>query len=135
VGTPVWVNEGENRVLHILLGNSSVDSVLYLGLLKNTVAPGEDAKVSDMVEPSGFGYARKPLARGVTYWTITDDTALYAEQTFLAVGGGWGNIYGYFICTSVSGTGGVLLCLEHLGSPFSVLDGKGIKIIPRIKCA
>jgi hypothetical protein len=25
--------------------------------------------------------------------------------------------------------------LEHLGSAFSVLDGKGIKVTPKIKCA
>ena len=46
-----------------------------------------------------------------------------------------GDIYGYFITTTLTGTGGKIMGLEHLGSAFSVLDGKGIKVTPKIKCA
>jgi hypothetical protein len=133
MGTPIWCDEGENRVLNILLGNTPVDGALYLGLYTNIAQPAEDDVVADMSEPSGYGYARKILTRGS--WTIVGDAATYAEQTFLASGGGWGNIYGYFITTTASGTGGKLMAVEHLGSPLSVLDGKGIKITPKIKCA
>jgi hypothetical protein len=135
MGTPIWCDEGENRVLNILLGDTPVDGAWYLGLYKNSVEPGEDAKVSDLTEPSGFGYARKPLSRGLANWTITADEATYPEQTLLAQGGDWGNIYGYFITTTLTGTGGKLMGLEHLGSAYSVLDGKGIKIIPKLKCS
>jgi hypothetical protein len=135
MATPIWCDEGENRVLNILLGDTPVDGALYLGLYKNSVQPGETARVSDLTEPSGFGYARKALSRGLANWNIAADTASYAEQTFLAQGGDWGDIYGYFITTSLTGTGGKLMGLEHLGSAFPVLDGKGIKVTPKIKCA
>jgi hypothetical protein len=135
MGTPFWCNEGETRVLGILFGDQPVDGAYYLGLYKNTVSPGETAVVADMTEPSGFGYARKVLSRGVANWTIAGDIATYAEQTFLAQGGDWGNIYGYFITTTLTGTGGKLMALEHLGSAFNVLDGKGIKVVPKISCA
>lgn len=135
MGTPIWCDEGENRVLGILFGDTPVDGALYLGLYTNSVQPGETAKVSDLTEPSGFGYARKTLSRGTTHWTIIEDQATYGEQTFLAQGGDWGNIYGYFITTTLTGAGGKLMGLEHLGSAFSVLDGKGIKITPKLKCA
>ena len=71
MGTPIWCDEGENRVLNILLGDSPVDGALYLGLYKNVVQPDETARVADLVEPSGFGYARKPLSRGLANWTIS----------------------------------------------------------------
>jgi len=129
----MWCDEGENRVLGILLGDTPVDGAYYLGLYKNSVQPGEDDVVADMTEPSGYGYARKVLTRGG--WTIAAGAATYAEQTFLAVGGDWGNIYGYFITTTLTGTGGKLMGLEHLGSPLSVLNGKGVKLTPKIKCA
>ncbi|MEW6385901.1 MAG: hypothetical protein AB1491_00070 [Thermodesulfobacteriota bacterium] len=128
-----WLNEGENRVLNILLGAQPVDGTLWLGLYKNTEEPAETVTLADMNEPAGFGYARKALTRG--YWTIIDDYALYLEQTFLAQGGAWGNIYGYFICTVQSGTSGKLLALEHLDSPLNIEDGKGIKVVPKITCA
>ena len=135
MGTPIWCDEGENRVLNILLGDTPVDGAYYLGLYKNVVQPTESARLADLIEPSGFGYTRKPLARGLANWTISGDEASYSEQTFLAQGGDWGDIYGYFITTAMTGTGGKLMGLEHLGSAFPVLNGKGIKVTPKIKCA
>lgn len=135
MGTAIWCDEGENRVLNILLGDTPVDGAYYLGLYKNSVQPAESVGVADLIEPSGFGYARKPLSRGLANWTISGDEAAYAEQTFLAQGGDWGDIYGYFITTTLTGTGGKLMGLEHLGSAFPVLDGKGIKITPKLKCS
>lgn len=128
-----WMDEGETRLLQILFGAQPVDGVLYLGLYKNTSEPAEDDILADMVEPSGYGYARKVLTRGT--WVITGDYATYPELTFLANGGDWGDVYGYFITTTLTGTGGKLLAIEHLATPFTILDGKGLKIVPKITCS
>jgi len=125
-----WMDEGETRVLQILFGSLAVDGAYYLGLYKNSAEPDENITVADLTEISGYGYARKSLARGS--WTISGNQATYAEQTFLAQGGDWGNIYGYFITTTLTGTGGKLVAIEHFGTPFNIVDGKGIKIIPQI---
>ncbi len=125
-----WHDGGENRVLNILLGALPVDGALYLGLYKNPTELGESAVLGDLTEVSGAGYARKTLTRGS--WVIVGDAATYAIQTFLAQGGDWGNVTGYFIATSASGTSGVLLATEHFDAAMNIVAGKGIKIEPRI---
>lgn len=125
-----WMDEGETRLLQILFGTQPVDGTLYLGLYKNSGEPAEDDVLADMTEPSGYGYGRKALTRGT--WVITGDYATYPELTFLANGGDWGDIWGYFITTSFTGTGGKLLAIEHLAQKLTVLDGKGIKIVPKM---
>jgi hypothetical protein len=125
----VWHDEGENRVLNILLGSTAPDTTLYLGLLKNLSAPAEDAILTGLTEPSGYGYARKALLR--TQWTIAANSATYAQQTFLAAGGDWDYITGYFLATSPDNSG-KLLASEYFDTPLLVVDGKGIKIVPKI---
>lgn len=124
-----WHNEGENRVLNILLGATPVDGACYLGLYKNATELSEGAVLADLTEPTGYGYARKTLTRGS--WTITGDGAVYAVQTLLASGGNWGDITGYFIATSLDNSG-KLLASEHFNTALTVNDGKGIKIAPKI---
>lgn len=124
------VDEGEIRFLEILLGSRNPDGALYLGLYKTPITePDETAVLTDLTEPSGYGYSRKTLTRG--QWTLNDNVATYALQTFLASGGDWGDVYGYFIATSMDNSG-KLIALEHFASALQVLDGKGIKISPQI---
>ncbi|MBI5872703.1 MAG: hypothetical protein HZB36_00970 [Candidatus Omnitrophica bacterium] len=128
-----WVDEGETRVAQILFGAQAVDATLYLGLYTNTTEPAETANLAAITEPSGNGYARIALSRGT--WTITADHADYAQQTFTASGGNWGNVYGYFIATSSDGTG-KLLCVEQFSTaPFNVNDGDSVKVTPKITVA
>jgi hypothetical protein len=123
------MDEGENRLLNIILGATPVDGVLYLGLYKNPSELEETAKLTDLTEPSGSGYGRKIMIRGS--WTITNDHATYTPQTFLAQGGDWGNVTGYFIATSVDNNG-KLLATEHFDVALNLVDGKGVKIQPKI---
>lgn len=130
---PKWVNEGETRTLQILFGNQAVDANVYLGLYTNVTEPAEGDNLASISEPSGFNYARKTLARGS--WVITDDHADFAQQQFTASGGAWGNVYGYFIATSVDGSG-KLLAVEHFSNgPYNVQDGGSVKVTPKITCA
>lgn len=127
-----WCDEGENRILNQIFGALAVDGAWYLGLYKNVTEPAEDITLSQFQEPSGFGYARKTLTKGS--WTIVADLASYAQQTFLASGGDWGNIYGYFLATTSNNTGKVI-AVCHFTEPLSVLNGKGIKVVVKIRAA
>jgi len=126
----VWTDLGENWTSNVLFGSRSPDSTLKIGLYTApTYEPGETATLNDLTEPSGNGYSRISLSRGS--WTISGDTATYAEVTFTASGGNWGNVYGYFICTS---TDGLLLAAEQFANgPYNVTDGSSIKITPKIR--
>lgn len=127
------VNEGENRIANILFGSQAVDDALYIGLYTDSEEPGETAALSGLTEPSGNGYVRIALTRGS--WVITNSIAAYAEQTFTADGGNWGNVYGYFIATSADNSG-KLLCVENFSDgPYNVFDGDSIKITPSIEVA
>jgi len=128
-----WCDEGENRVLNILFGNTAVDSNLYLGLFTNTTEPAESANLAAISEPSGNGYERKTLARGS--WTINADLASYAQQVFTATGN-WGNVYGYFIATSSDGSGKLLGVELFTNGPYNVANsGDEIKITPSVRCS
>jgi hypothetical protein len=124
-----WHDQGENWVLGILLGSVAVSTYLYLGLYKNAAALEEDDELASITEPSGFGYDRKQLPRG--FWGIANDKATFDIQTFLASGGDWDGITGYFLTTTADNTG-ILIASEHFDNAFIVADGKGIKITPTI---
>jgi hypothetical protein len=131
---PKWVDEGETRVLQILFGSQAVDATLYLGLFTNSSEPAETANLAAITEPSGNGYARISLARGAN-WTISGDLATYLEQTFTATGP-WGNVYGYFIATSVDGTGKLLAVETFSNGPYNVQNnGDAIKVTPKVRAA
>lgn len=125
---------GEYRWLDILLGTRVVDGALYLGLYKNLTELPDDTELSDIIEVSGNGYSRKTLTRGE--WTIETaagiTSASSAEDVFFASGGDWGDIYGYFIATTIDNTG-TILAVDHFDSYFSIEDGKGLRVTPIIK--
>jgi len=125
------VNEGEHRIADILFGSQAVDTTLYIGLYTApTTEPSETAVLADLTEHSGDGYARIALSRGT--WTVLNSVASYAEQTFDASGGDWGNCYGYFIATSSDGSGKLMFIEQFSDGPYDVSDGDSIKITPNI---
>lgn len=123
--------EGSNRILAILLGAQAVDATLYLGLYLNTLQLANNATLASITEPAVGGYARLPLTRGS--WNVQGNSANYAAQTFVPSGVDFGLIYGSFICTSLTGTAGILLYSDFLNSPIYVVAGKGIQIVPTIQ--
>jgi len=128
-----WMDEGEALILDIFLGSVPVPGNLYLGLYKVPVTePAEDLGLSGLTEPTGAGYERKALVKGT--WVRDVDVSIYPTQTLLATGGNWGDIYGYFIATSLNNSG-KLVAICHFTSPLNVLDGKGIKIVPKIRAS
>lgn len=125
-----FVKEGRNRIANILLGNLTADVYWYVGLYKNDTEPPDDASLANIIEISGSDYTRKSLPKGS--WTIVDDIATFAEQTFLAGNLLWGAVTGYFIASSVD-FAGKLIAVEHFTNPFFIEANKGIKFIPKVK--
>ncbi len=127
-----WMNEGETSIGNVYLrGQAQPD--LYLGLYTNSTEPGEAATVADLTEPSAdHGYARAQLADG--NWTETSQgTFTNLQKTFACSGTAWGNVYGWFITTTATGTSGKLITAEHFSDgPYDVAVGSTVKVTPKV---
>jgi len=131
-----WCDEGENWLLDVAFKQgTSLPTSLYLGLFTNSTEPAEDATLTTITEPSGNGYARQAIACGGD-WTLTNDYITAAQETFSCSGGNWGNVYGYFIGTVLTGTSGKLLAVELFSDgPYNVLDGGSVKVTAKLTCS
>lgn len=136
----VTPNEGET-VIGNLVYKSGIgsygdrDADLELGLFTNSTGMDETMTEASITEPSGTGYARLTLTDGS--WTITNDTASYAQQTFTGGAGGWtGSVYGYFIATKAAGGTQRLLHFEiDPGGPYTINENDTYKVTPSITVA
>jgi hypothetical protein len=128
-----WCDGGENYVLDVCFKKAtSPPTNIYLGIYTNSSEPAEDADLTDITEPSGFGYARIAIACGGD-WTLSNNELTAVQKTFTASGGAWGNCYGYFLCTVASGTAGVLLGVEQFSDgPYNVQNGGSIKVTAKL---
>lgn len=124
------VTEGRNHIANILLKGDTYPT-LYLGLYQDTSEPGLSSTLSTITEVSGGGYSRITLTSGD--WSIVDDLASNVQKEFTA-SADWGNVYGYFYCTVLSGTGGKLWVVEHFSDgPYDVVSGASVRVTPRLK--
>jgi hypothetical protein len=105
---------------------------LELGLFTNA-SISETITAATLTEPSGGSYARKTLTDGS--WTVSGDTASYAQQTFTATGSAMtGSIYGYFIVTT--GTTPRIIAIESdPNGPHTLLETDEYKVTPVVKVA
>jgi len=134
---PKWCDEGENYLMDVAFKkNTSPPTNLYLGLYTApTSEPAETATLADLTEPSGGNYARQAIAIGGDA-TLSGAEITFAQKTFAASGAAWGNVYGYFLCTVVSGTAGKLLAVEQFSDgPYNVIDGGSVKVTAKLTCA
>lgn len=126
-------NEGETVIATIIHKRTSVDrdADLELGLFTNS-SVSETTAHSAITEPTGTGYARITLTDA--NWTITNDLASYAQQTFTGGAGGWtGSIYGYFIATKSAGGTKRLLYIEvDPSGPYTMNVNDTYKVTPNI---
>ena len=116
-------NEGEHLIANLIYKNADVDrgTGLQLGLLTNTIGSLDETSVlADVTEPTGGSYARKTLTDGS--WTVTNDNAVYAQQTFTATGGAYSaDVTGYFVATT--GTAPKLLHVEFDSAARTMVEG------------
>ena len=119
---------GKNRILKILFGAQSVDTKLYMGLYKNISELIAVDTMTAIEEQTGRGYVRQTL--NLSGWTVVNNIASYGSVLFQATGA-WDEVTGYFITTTLSGPGGVLIGSEHFVTPMSVISGRGIIVAPK----
>ena len=126
-------NEGETLIAQVIHQRTHADrdADLELGLFTN-VAPTETITEATITEPTGTGYARITLTDAS--WSITNDVASYAQQTFTGGAGGWtGSVQGYFIASKSSGGTQRLLYVEVDGNgPYTINENDTYKITPNI---
>lgn len=129
-------NEGETLVANVVFKRTHADrdATLELGLFTNS-SPGETIAHGSLTEPTGTGYARIVLTDAS--WSVTNDVASYAQQTFTGGAGGWtGSIQGYFIATVSSGGTKRILAIEVDGNgPYTINENDTYKITPNITVA
>lgn len=126
-------NEGETLIANVIHKRTHADrdATLELGLFTNTGAD-ETLTHAAVTEPTGTGYARITLTDAS--WSVTNDVASYAQQTFTGGAGGWtGSIKGYFINTVSSGGTKRLLYVEiDAAGPYTINENDTYKITPSI---
>lgn len=129
-------NEGEHVIAEVFYKGSSADrdADLELGLFTNS-SVSETTTEAAITEPTGTGYARITLTDGS--WSVTNDVASYAQQTFTGGAGGWtGSVYGYFIATKSSGGTQRLLHIEvDPAGPYTINADDTYKVTPSITVA
>jgi hypothetical protein len=127
-------NEGEHLVANLLFKNADADrgTDLDIGLFTNTTAP-ETITAATLTEPTGGSYARKTLTDAS--WTVTNDTASYAAQTFTATGSAYtGSIYGYFIVTKGTTPRIISIEVDNAG-PYTMAQNDTYTITPTVTVA
>lgn len=124
-----WANEGETSVGNVYL-KAAAGVAKWLGLYENNTEPAEEAVMTDITEQAvGLGYGRIQLLDADWTEQATKGEYLNLQKTFTAVGGGWGDQYGYFITTAQTGTAGKLLAVETFSDgPYTVNDGWSVKV-------
>jgi hypothetical protein len=130
-----WVDEGETWLLDVAFKKgTSPPTNLYIGLYTNSSEPAEGANLASLTEPSGGAYARIAIACGAD-WTLSGDQITAAQKSFVATGAAWGNVYGYFIATTVDGTGKLLAVEQFSDGPYNVVDGGSVKVTAKLVAA
>ncbi len=103
---------------------------LYIGLYTNTTEPAISATLSSGVtELALSGYGRIQLLDAD--WTTVADLCTNVEKTFTA-GVEWGNVYGWFITNLAVGVGSLIAVKHFTNGPFFVLNGKPVKVTPKM---
>lgn len=127
-------NEGETFIANMVIKQVTTDrgSNLSLRLFTNS-SVSEATAATDLTYPSGGGYSHITLTDGS--WTVSGDTASYAQQTFTATGGNMtGSVYGYAIVTTGSTPRIIALEVDPAG-PYTLLENDTYKITPTIRVA
>lgn len=133
--TGIVPNEGETLIANQIIKNVTTDrgTNLYLVLFTNT-SISETTTAATLTQPTETnGYA--PILLYDASWTVTNDTATYAKQTFTATGGNFSAIvYGYAILTN--GTTPRILAIEQdPNGPYTIQENDTYDVTPTIKVA
>jgi hypothetical protein len=127
--------EGQETLGQAALKNTGVPT-LYIGLYTNASALNKDHKMTNITEVTGGGYARLPI--NAADWTMDINKTINGGTLFIQPRQSWvfnaavGNVTGYFITTSLTGTTGKLISSEHFPSVANANQADfEIRIVPR----
>ena len=144
-GPNIFHDEGEKFICDVVFSEEdTVPTNYYLGLdRRNKQAPDagpgltEGDTLGDLyIEQAGTGYARQPVASDATAagFTVTqvpvdtgDWQAKTCTVTFTATAGDWTDVETLFLCTVVSGAGGLLIASRPLSAKRSVGNGESLE--------
>jgi hypothetical protein len=126
-------NEGERRMLQLILNNTAQDDQ-FLTLFGNNMTPAENDTVAFYTEITGGGYANITLVGA--NWTVSNGNnavATYAAQTFNFTGATTSNtVYGYMVKSKTTMT--VLWAERFSDGPYPINNnGDAITITPRLE--
>lgn len=132
-GMAKWCNEGETNVGNVYLKGQARPTGFFVGLYLDVAEPAEDAVMGDITEPVENGYARIKLEDADWTELATKGVFQNLEKQFQANGGNWGDAYGYFVTTELTGTTGLLINAEQFSDgPYTVNDGWIVKVTPKV---
>lgn len=124
-------SEGEEFILKVLFGGSSVPSQYYLGLdSRSTLLRADTIGNLSTLEPTTSGYIRQTVNSN-SFSFVTNQSGNYQANSpvvlFRAVSGSWGPVRNIFL-TNQAGYGGKLMSSVPLGSNLIVQDGEIISM-------
>lgn len=124
-------HDGVKDALSHMVGINNAED-LVLRLFTNDITPQKGDTAATYHEPSGSGYAPKPLDQ--QYWIITDTVppaAVHAQQIF-SFTGPLGNVHGYFLTRANSGK--IAWSERFPNGPYEITRAEDeIKVTPRIE--
>lgn len=131
-------DSGEANIGNIYLRNQAHNANLFLGLYTNGTQPGEADTMTQITEASGGGYAR--IALPPADWTLQGGqtaeggSRFNQPQRIFVFTAAIGNVTGYFITTTLTGTTGPLVITEHFPAAVNVNQaGFEVRVTPGIE--
>jgi hypothetical protein len=125
------VGEGMALLLRaVFRGEAVLPTNYYLGLTNVAAGYGDSLATVAAGEPVGNGYARQPLVKSTSGWTVEQVNGFYRARSVVAnftASANYDKTYSrLFLCDVVSGTGGKLWAVSGpTPSPVQVLSGIG----------
>lgn len=123
--------EGEEFILKVLFGGTSIPSQYYLGLdSRSTLTRADGMGSLSTLEPTTSGYTRQTVNSN-SFSFVSNQSGNYQANSpvvlFRAVNGSWGPVRNIFL-TNQAGYGGKLISSVPLGSNLIVQSGEIISM-------
>lgn len=115
-----------------LLGNQLEGTTMYVGLLHTAdvdTGPATNSTLASITESAGAGYSRQSCVMG----TAASQADTGAQVTFNFTGTPTGGaITGWFLATTVSGTGGKLIGAVNITVARTPVNGESLLVTPTV---
>lgn len=131
-------DQGKANIGNIYLRNQNHNTNLFIGLYTNATQPAQASDMSGITEVSGGGYAR--IALTPANWVLQGGqtpeggSRFNQPQLVYTFSAAVGNVLGYFITTTLTGTSGLLIISDHFAAAINVGQaGFEIRVTPSVE--